>query len=115
MFSEKDHSFVICAYKENPYLEDTIKSLKNQTLKSKIYLTTSTLNDYIINLCEKYSIEYFVNKNPLNAGRDWNYGYDSCPTKLVTMAHQDDIYEPNFLEKTLEKMNNDVIMTFTNY
>ena len=39
MFTSKDHSFVICAYKENPHLENTILSLLNQTVKSKVYIS----------------------------------------------------------------------------
>ena len=117
MYTENDHSFVICAYKENPFLEDTIKSLKMQTLKSNIFLTTSTPNDYILNLCKKYDIKYFINKCPKNAGTDWNYGFDNTPTPLVTLAHQDDIYEPDFLKETIKYFNQheDVIIAFTNY
>ena len=37
-----DHTFAICAYKESPYLEECIKSLKNQTIKSNILIATST-------------------------------------------------------------------------
>ena len=44
-----DHTFAICAYKESPYLEECIKSLKNQTIKSNILIATSTPNDYIRN------------------------------------------------------------------
>lgn len=117
MFSAKDHSFVICAYKENPHLEETIISLKNQTVKSKIYLTTSTPNSHILNLCKKYEIEYFINEYPKNAGADWNYGYDNVPSQLVTLAHQDDIYNNNFLEETLKAINDkcDFIIAFTDY
>ena len=42
-----DHTFAICAYKESPYLEECIKSLKNQTIKSNILIATSTPTDYI--------------------------------------------------------------------
>lgn len=116
-FNENDHSFVICAYKENPHLEDTIKSLLNQTVKSNIYLSTSTPNDYIKNICEKYKIKMFINPNPKSAGSDWNYAYNSVTTNLVTIAHQDDVYEPTFLEETLEKMNgiDDVIICYSDY
>ena len=38
----KNHTFVICAYKESKYLEECIKSLINQTVKSNIIMTTST-------------------------------------------------------------------------
>ena len=117
MFTNKDHSFVICAYKENPHLEDTIKSLLNQTVSSKVYISTSTVNEHIQGLCEKYDLELFVNKYPKNAGVDWNWAYNSTPTSLVTIAHQDYIYEKDFLEKTLEaiKKKDDFIIAFTNY
>lgn len=117
MFNRNDHSFVICAYKENPHLEMTIKSLLNQTIKSKVFISTSTLNDHIKGLCEKYGLELFVNPSPKNAGADWNWAYDHAPTPLVTIAHQDDYYEPDFLEKTLKYIGNkhNFILAFTDY
>ena len=119
MYTGSDHTFVICAYKENPYLEKTIKSLENQTIKSKIILSTSTPNKYIEDMCKKHSIECFVNPNPHLAGDDWNYGYAMADTPLVTLAHQYDLYEPQFLEKTIEYINmqkkDNVIIAFTDY
>ena len=44
-----DHTFAICAYKESPYLEECIKSLKNQTIKSNILIATSTPKELLIN------------------------------------------------------------------
>ena len=35
------HSFVICAYKESPFLEECIQSLEKQTVKSTIKMVTS--------------------------------------------------------------------------
>lgn len=117
MFTSDNHCFVICAYKENKHLEDTIKSLLNQTVTSKVYMSTSTPNEFIKGLCKKYEIELFVNPRPKNAGADWNWAYDNAPTELVTLAHQDDLYEPDFLETTLAYINKspDLLMTFTNY
>ena len=43
----KNHTFVICAYKESPYLEECIQSLMNQRIKSNVIITTSTPNVYI--------------------------------------------------------------------
>ncbi len=119
MYTGKNHTFVICAYKENPYLEDTIQSLEKQTVKSRIILSTSTPNDHIRRICEKHQIEWFVNEHPHLPGDDWNYGYEQAKTELVTIAHQDDIYEPDFLEVTLKAINkrkkDDVIVAFTDY
>ena len=36
------HTFAICAYKESPYLEACIRSLKRQSVKTGIILCTST-------------------------------------------------------------------------
>jgi len=117
MYTANDHSFVICAYKVNPHLEMTIQSLLNQTVKSHVYISTSTPNEHIRGLSEKYQIELFVNPSPKNAGADWNWGYDHAPTTLVTIAHQDDYYEPDFLEKTLNYVRNedDFVLAFTDY
>ena len=119
MYTAKDHTFVICAYKENPYLEKTIRSIEKQTVKSRIILSTSTPNEHIEKICKKHSIEWFVNPKPHLAGDDWNYGYSKAETPLVTIVHQDDLYESNFLEETLKSINakkkDDVIITYTDY
>ena len=57
----KEHTFAICAYKESPYLEECILSLKKQTRKSGIIIITSTPNDYIEELSRKYGIPLFIN------------------------------------------------------
>ena len=55
----KDHTFAVCAYQESPYLEECIKSLKKQTIKSNILIATSTPNDYIKGIADKYTIPYY--------------------------------------------------------
>ena len=87
------HTFVICAYKDSPYLEDCIRSLKAQEIKSELILTTSTPSEYIEKLANKYDIEFIVNKDGGNIGKDWNFAYKLAKTDLVTIAHQDDIYD----------------------
>lgn len=66
-YSKKDHTFVVCAYGESIYLEECIKSVMNQTVKSQVIMTTSTVNSYIRFLAEKYGIRLIVNKKR-NAG-----------------------------------------------
>lgn len=57
-----DHTFAICAYKESPYLEECIKSLKNQTIKSNILIATSTPNELYKGIADKYAIPYYINE-----------------------------------------------------
>lgn len=119
MFTSSDHTFAVCAYKENPYLEETIKSLLAQNEPSKVIISTSTPNSHIKTIADIYDLELTVNPNPHYAGDDWNHAYNFCDTPLVTVAHQDDYYEPQFLTEVLKAYNsstaNDISISFTDY
>lgn len=117
MYTGENHTFVICAYRENPYLEDAIRSVLNQTVKSNVILSTSTPNIYISGLCEKYQIPLMVNPGPHGLGNDWNYGYNQANTELVTIVHQDDLYSKFFLQESLNALNStpNPLFSFTDY
>ena len=51
------HTFVICAYKESEFLEECVESLKKQTIKSNIIMVTSTPNEHIKKIANKYGIK----------------------------------------------------------
>lgn len=116
-YRASDHTFVILAYKESPYLEECIRSIMAQSEKGQTIICTSTPNDYIAGLAEKYDIPVKVSEDSTGIGSDWNYAYDQAETRLVTLAHQDDIYERNFLKRTLEGINNadTPLIAFTDY
>ncbi|MCI9447137.1 MAG: glycosyltransferase [Lachnospiraceae bacterium] len=103
-FRPQDHTFAICAYKESPYLKECIESLKRQTVSTNIIMTTSTENDYIRNLAEKYQIPLYVNHGPGGIAGDWNFAYHCAATKLVTLAHQDDRYAPGYAADMLLRL-----------
>lgn len=107
MESSDLHTFVVCAYKESEFLEECIKSLLNQTIKSNIIIATSTPNGLIEDLSKKYNLQLFVNKGKSGIGEDWNFGVSCTKTPLVTVAHQDDIYNQNYLEEILNLYNKD--------
>lgn len=100
--AEKKHTFVICAYKESPYLEACIRSLKKQTVASAICLATSTPSDYLKNICEKYDMAYYIRDGRSNIADDWNFALSVADTEYVTIAHQDDIYEAAYTEEILK-------------
>lgn len=112
-----DHIFVICAYKESPYLEECILSLKKQTLQSAIIMITSTPCEYITNMAEKYNIPLYENLGEGGIAQDWNFGVAKCDAHYVTIAHQDDIYEPDYASKVVEalKKSNKPLIAFTGY
>lgn len=116
-YTPADHTFVVCAYKESEYLEDCIKSVLSQTVKSRIVVSTSTPSDFISDIAEKYGLEVRVNTGEKGIAGDWNFALRSAETPLVTLAHQDDIYEPEYLEKCLADLSRaeDPIIYFCGY
>ncbi|MDD5617547.1 MAG: glycosyltransferase family A protein [Candidatus Omnitrophica bacterium] len=115
--TEHIHTFAIPAYKDSPYLEQCILSLKNQTIKSDIIMTTSTPSKSLNDLSEKYQIPLYLTNSKSGIADDWSYAYNSAKTDYVTIAHQDDIYLPEFSELCLsaaKKYSNNLII-FTDY
>jgi glycosyltransferase involved in cell wall biosynthesis len=113
----RKHTYVICAYKESRYLEECILSLKKQTVQSDIYMATSTPNDYIRKLAERYQIKLYVNTGEKGITQDWNFALRQVKTRYATIAHQDDYYEPQYTEKILEKMEQSEkpLLAFSDY
>ncbi len=111
------HTFVICAYEESKYLEQCILSLKNQSVETNIILATSTPNEHIKRLCENYNIKMYVNEGRSGITGDWNFAYSRCVTPYVTIAHQDDLYEQDYVKNMLlymRKADNPIIF-FSDY
>lgn len=117
MCMEYKHTFVVCAYKESEYLGECIESLIAQTVKSRMFISTSTPNEYIYSIAKKYSLEVFVNTGESGITQDWNFGISNVTTEYYTVAHQDDIYEPQYTESVLAaaEKNRDTIIVFTKY
>ena len=111
------HTFVICAYKESKFLEECIISLKKQSINSEIFIATSTPNKYIEDIAKKYGIEIFINNGKKGITQDWNFGLSKVRTRYATVAHQDDVYEPDYAEKIINVMerHKNSIIAFSDY
>ena len=79
------HTYVVLAYKESKYLEECIKSVLNQKYKSNVVIATSTPNP------------------GKGIGYDFDYAISCGMTKLVTIAHQDDIYDYEYSYQIVNK------------
>lgn len=110
------HTFVVCAYKESTFLEECIESLLKQTVQSNIIIATSTPNQFIQGIAEKYHLSLYSHTDG-GIGKDWNFGLSNVKTQYATIAHQDDIYCPEYLETCMEMFskNEDTLIAFTDY
>jgi glycosyltransferase involved in cell wall biosynthesis len=114
------HTFVICAYKSSPYLKLCIESCLSQDSvengDSIVILYTSTPNDRIRELAYSFGIEV-VSVPGGSIGRDWNNALSFVTTKYATIAHQDDIYLPNYGTAILSAFeeSQDTNLVFTDY
>lgn len=93
------HTFAVCAYKDSPYLEACIRSLTEQSDPSEIICCTSTPSSYIKEITEKYQVPLYVREGRSNIREDWLFAYGKARGRLVTIAHQDDIYRREYAEE----------------
>lgn len=115
----KKHSFVICAYKESPYLEKCILSLLRQRGRENcdVVMCTSTPCDYIEKMAEKYGIPLMINPTSGGIQSDWNFAYNACDSQYITLVHQDDVYSRNYSRHLLAAASkyNDIAIFYSGY
>lgn len=115
----KKHTFVIPVYGASPYLQDCIRHLLAQTVGSEIIITTSTPTLHTKQLAQKYNLAYHVNPKPQGIAGDWNFALAQSQTPLVTIAHQDDIYEAKYVQAITTQFSkyqdNEILISFTDY
>lgn len=110
-----EHSFAVMAYKDSPYLSACLDSLVVQTVPSRIYITTSTPSPYIEEIAKKYGIELYLTATGLGIAHDWNFSFYKARTKYVTLAHQDDLYMPEYTNTCMQESEKfkDTLICFT--
>ena len=106
-YQPSDHTFVVCAYKESPYLEECVRSCLRQKTKTNVRIATSTPNKHIQKVANRYHIPLDIRDSTKAKGiaEDWNFALRSAHTPLVTIAHQDDIYGASYSQMILRYLN----------
>lgn len=117
MYTPSDHTFVICAYGESIYLEDCLKSLLAQKTTTSVIITTSTPNAHIETIAAAYDTPVYFNVGDPSISHDWNCAVGHCSTPLVTIAHQDDVYQSDYSTVMLDSLNrsDNPLIFFSNY
>ena len=96
-----DHSFIVLAYEQSPFLGGCLETLRAQTLASPVSVATSTPCPHIAREAEAAGAPLLVNPERSGIGGDWNFALAAARTRYVTLAHQDDRYDPAFADRTM--------------
>lgn len=110
------HVFVISAYGESPYLEDCIRSLEGQTAPGEILMCTSTPSVFLEQTAERHGIPLFIREGAPSLKDDWNFCVKTAKeagARLLTIAHQDDIYLPGYAEAVEKAASEKNVLIFT--
>jgi glycosyltransferase involved in cell wall biosynthesis len=93
-----DHSFVIPVYRAAPHLAALIESLRAQTgTQSEILLASSTPSAELASIAKRYALPLHINPQRIDIAADWNFALENAKTDLVTLAHQDDVFVPDYV------------------
>ena len=112
-----DHSFAVMAYGDSPFLGDCLRSLRDQTRASTLVLTTSTPSNFITDTAAAFGVPVMINPRRAGIAADWNFALAATPARRVTLAHQDDVYRPAFLDLSLAALRDarGAALAFTGY
>lgn len=117
MYAAADHTFAVCAYGESPYLATCLRSVTSQQAQSRVICCTATPSPGIERACAEARVPLYVNGARPSIAGDWNFAVEQAVTPLVTIAHQDDVYLPNYASVMLEAVNaaRDPLIFFSDY
>ncbi len=99
--ADGEHDFMVVAFGDSPFLADCLHSLRSQTRASRVTVTTSTPSPFIAGVAHDFAASVIINPRRQSIANDWNFALRSARARYVTLAHQDDVYAPDFLEHSL--------------
>src|SRR6266481_593537 len=113
-----NHAFAIPAYGQSPHLGECIESILGQSMGApNILLGTSTPSSYLEEVASRYGLTLHVNTRKSNIASDWNFVMKASDAHFLTIAHQDDLYDPEYLAAMvrLAKQYPDFVLAFSDY
>lgn len=117
MTTDTAHTFVVPAYGESPHLRECLASLRAQTRSSPIVIASSTPFEGLAALAQEHGARLAIHAPNGGIGRDWNFALSQACTPWATIAHQDDVYLPQFTERTmaLAEQHPESVLVMTDY
>ena len=112
-------SILIPVYNRELMIEECINSALNQTYKNiEIIVVDNDSNDNTYQICKHLASKYKeikLHKNVSNIGpvKNWKKAIDLAKGRYAKILFSDDIIFPEFIEKTIELINNDTAFVFS--
>ena len=108
---------MVTAHGDSPFLAAALASLRAQSLASAIVVATSTPSPFIEAAARSAQAPVIVNPRREGIAADWNFALAASAARFVTLAHQDDIYLPTFLDRSLAVLqaHREASLAFTGY
>lgn len=115
--SAPEHTFIVMAYGDSPYLPACLDALARQTVRSALCIATSTPSDYLRAQAARIGAPLVETESGRGIAHDWNFALRLAKTKYVTLAHQDDLYAPAYTAQCLAAIRAcpDALICFTDY
>ncbi|MFP2932708.1 glycosyltransferase family A protein [Pyxidicoccus sp. 3LG] len=115
--ADLNHIYVVPAYGHSPHLADCLASLAAQSTRSRIVVSTSTPFEGMEAMVQGYGASLFVHGPNRGIGVDWNAALCQGEGRLVTLAHQDDLYHPDHTAEVSAAFakHPDAILAFSAY
>jgi hypothetical protein len=113
-----DHTFAIPVYKAAPNLAALIGSLRAQSwARSEILLASSTPSADLDAFAKRQGLPLHINPQRVVIATDWNFALAVARTTFVTLAHQDDLFAPEYVARLLTAMQRHpkVLVAFCDY
>jgi hypothetical protein len=100
-----DHTFLVPVFRLAPHLGALIASLRAQTLPgSAIVLTSSTPSAELAEIARGCGLALHVNPQRLGIAADWNFALAKVTRGWVTLAHQDDLFAPEYVAELTQAL-----------
>lgn len=113
-----EHTFAVPVYRAAPNLGALIRSLRAQTeQRSEILLTTSTPAPQLEEFARRHGLSLLINPQRIDIATDWNFALAKARTELVTLAHQDDLFLPDYAARLIAALRRhpDALIAFSDY
>jgi hypothetical protein len=113
-----NHAFVIPAYGQSPHIGECIESILQQSMGTpNILLGTSTPSLYLEEVASRYGLTVHLNSRRSNIASDWNFVMQATDAHFITVAHQDDVYDAEYLAAMMKlaKGYPDFVLAFSDY